>query len=103
MIIFIGPLDMWRLGLFIIFGFLFYCLPTIIGWKKKNLKGILLLNLFLGWTILGWIGALIWAVTSETKQQVWSYICAKCGFKNELNQKVRIYVCRQCKTETEVN
>jgi len=87
----------------IIAGLAVYFLPTIIGWKKKSSEGILLLNLFLGWTFLGWLGALIWAVSSETEQQRWTYTCPKCGFKNELNQKVRIYVCPQCKTETVEN
>lgn len=42
-----------------------YLLPAMVGWKKVNATGILLLNLFLGWTFIGWIGALIWAVTGE--------------------------------------
>ena len=92
-----------ELVLISIAGLALYFLPTIIGWRKKNSQGILLLNLFLGWTVLGWIGALIWAVSSETEQQGWIYTCSKCGFKNELNQKVRIYVCPQCKTEAEYN
>jgi hypothetical protein len=29
--------------------------------------GIFLLNLFLGWTVVGWVVALIWAITSEPK------------------------------------
>ena len=28
----------------------------------RNLGGIFLLNLFLGWTLVGWVVALIWAV-----------------------------------------
>jgi hypothetical protein len=73
--------------LIIIVGLALYFLPAIIGWKKKNSQGILLLNLFLGWTLLGWIGALMWAVSSDIEQRRWVYTCSKCGFKNELNQK----------------
>ena len=29
--------------------------------RRANLMSIFLLNLFLGWTILGWVGALVWA------------------------------------------
>lgn len=38
-------------------------LPTFIAYRREHLNRvpILLLNLFLGWTVLGWIGALIWA------------------------------------------
>jgi hypothetical protein len=31
--------------------------------------GIIVLNLLLGWTVLGWVGALIWAVRAETESQ----------------------------------
>ena len=41
-------------------------LPTIIAVLRghHNALAIFLLNLFLGWTILGWFGALIWAATA---------------------------------------
>jgi len=38
-----------------------YFLPSILGYKRKNKMAIFLLNLLLGWTVLGWIIALIWA------------------------------------------
>jgi hypothetical protein len=59
------------LGIFIIpaiiFGIAFYFLPTIIAVArhKKQALAIFLLNLFAGWTALGWVGALIWAVIKE--------------------------------------
>jgi hypothetical protein len=42
---------------------LVYFIPTMVGWNHKNGTAILLLNLFLGWTFIGWVAALIWAVT----------------------------------------
>lgn len=53
------------LGLFLLFlaGCLYF-LPAIIGGKTKNAAGILLLNIFLGWTFLGWVIALIWSISS---------------------------------------
>jgi hypothetical protein len=46
--------------------FLFiYFVPAIIGSDKKHSAGIAILNLFLGWTFIGWAIALIWAVSSE--------------------------------------
>ena len=41
-----------------------YFLPFFIACirEHKNRAAILLLNLFLGWTGLGWLGALVWAV-----------------------------------------
>ena len=44
---------------------LIYFIPTMVGWKKKHSSGIIVLNIFLGWTFFGWVGALIWALTSE--------------------------------------
>jgi len=56
---------------FLLVGLALYCLPMIVAIidKKAATGGIIILNLFLGWTILGWIGALIWAVTSEIEAQ----------------------------------
>ena len=43
-----------------------YCLPTIIAFKKKrrNRAAICVLNLLLGGTLLGWVVALVWALTT---------------------------------------
>jgi hypothetical protein len=42
-----------------------YFLPSIVGYKKVNFGAIFVLNMFLGWTGIGWIGALIWALTVD--------------------------------------
>jgi len=42
-----------------------YFLPAIIGRDKRDASGIFLLNLFLGWTLIGWFIALIWARAAE--------------------------------------
>ncbi|HMH06016.1 MAG TPA: superinfection immunity protein [Terriglobales bacterium] len=46
------------------FGFIFYFLPSLIALarSKRNLLAIFLLNCFLGWTLVGWVVALVWAV-----------------------------------------
>lgn len=46
-----------------------YFLPVIIAWSRghHNKAPIFLLNLFLGWTGLGWLAALIWSVSSIKK------------------------------------
>ena len=45
-------------------GALIYFLPSLIAGNRahRNLVPIIILDTLLGWTILGWIGALIWAV-----------------------------------------
>jgi hypothetical protein len=50
-----------------ILGLEVYFLPSVIARirRKRNTTPICLLNLFLGWTVLGWIGALIWAFMAD--------------------------------------
>ena len=47
---------------------LLYFLPTVIALSRGHLSAlaIFLLNLFLGWTVVGWIVALIWSCTGNT-------------------------------------
>ena len=54
-------------AIIIIISLISYFLPTVIAMLrgKSNTFAILLLNLFLGWTFIGWIVALVWSVTSE--------------------------------------
>lgn len=42
-----------------------YFIPTISGRHKKNATAIFMLNLFLGWTFIGWVVALVWACMKE--------------------------------------
>lgn len=46
-----------------------YLLPTFVAFGREhhNKWAILVLNLFLGWTFLGWIASLVWAVTAVRK------------------------------------
>ncbi len=41
-----------------------YFLPSFIALLRqhKNKLAIFLLNLFLGWTVLGWVSSLVWSV-----------------------------------------
>jgi sorbitol-specific phosphotransferase system component IIC len=40
-----------------------YFIPTFVADRRKNHVGaIFALNLFLGWTLLGWVGALVLAL-----------------------------------------
>lgn len=42
-----------------------YFLPFIIGGRSPRAGAIFALNLLLGWTIIGWIGALVWALAES--------------------------------------
>lgn len=41
-----------------------YFLPTIVAWMRQqpNATAIFFLNLFLGWSLVGWVIALVWAL-----------------------------------------
>ena len=49
------------------FGFVVYFLPVIVALLKsrRDTLSLLLLNLFLGWTFIGWVVALVWAFKPE--------------------------------------
>src|SRR4030095_5348950 len=42
-----------------------YFLPTIVGRNRRNAGAIFLLTLLLGWTLLGWVIALVWAAMPD--------------------------------------
>jgi hypothetical protein len=50
---------------------LVYFLPALIAWRRRhpNTGTIVLLNLLLGWTMLGWIALLMWSVVSPSRAQ----------------------------------
>ena len=55
--------------IFTVSGLLIYMLPSIVavGNNRMNTGAICLLNIFLGWTLIGWVGALVWASTKAPK------------------------------------
>lgn len=48
---------------------LLYFVPAVVARirEHQNAGAIVLLNLFLGWTLLGWVVALVWAFTEVRK------------------------------------
>jgi cytoskeletal protein RodZ len=57
-------------GTFVIL-ILLYFVPSFVAKirKKRNSDAIMLTNLLLGWTVIGWIVALIWSVTVDAPVQ----------------------------------
>ena len=49
------------------FSLAFYFIPTFVALarKKRNTAAIFAVNLFLGWSFVGWIVALVWAVSGD--------------------------------------
>ncbi|QWD61662.1 superinfection immunity protein [Polynucleobacter sp. MWH-UH25E] len=46
---------------------LFYFMPFAIAFNRKraNTGAIFALNLFLGWSLIGWVVALVWSLKEE--------------------------------------
>lgn len=58
------------LGLLVLFGLVVvYLLPSIIAAERGHMSSgaIFALNLLAGWTALGWLAALVWSLTADTR------------------------------------
>lgn len=57
------------IGCFLI---MLYMMPALIAYLNyhRNWKAIVVLNVLLGWTFLGWVVALVWAIVNDTQQKV---------------------------------
>lgn len=49
----------------ILAGFVVYFLPSIIGRQRPDRGKIFLVNLLLGWTLIGWVVALVMAMNRD--------------------------------------
>jgi hypothetical protein len=64
---------------------LLYFLPSIIGKDKRDAMGIFLVNFFLGWTLIGWVLAFLWACASDRPAYMQyapsglAHFCSNCG------------------------
>lgn len=75
----------WLVSLFL------YFLPAFLARNKPNFMSILILNILAGWTFIGWIIALVWAISSDSQRPVAplvqpaqpaaaaSFFCTSCG------------------------
>lgn len=81
---------------FVICFLVLYFLPFFVAVDRKhNNKGaILALNLFLGWTMIGWVIAFVWACTNDRKVNT-SHTHIKCPECAELVLK-EAKKCKHC-------
>jgi RsiW-degrading membrane proteinase PrsW (M82 family) len=83
-------------------GLTIYFVPFFIAKARHhhNSDAILVLNLLLGWTLLGWIGALVWAFTATrpVKHNDLGDDLEACPFCAE-QIKATATVCRYCQRE----
>jgi uncharacterized membrane protein YqaE (UPF0057 family) len=61
-------------GLFLIlFGLFCYFIPFVVALsrgKANGTGGVFVVNLCLGWTLIGWFVAFIWACSGETNAEI---------------------------------
>ena len=57
-----------------VFAFVIHFLPTFVAGSRhaENFWWIFLINLFFGWTLVGWVIALVWAFR-DTPRYVYRY------------------------------
>jgi len=81
-----------------ILGIALYFVPSIVAAARQHRNGVPigLLNIFLGWTFIGWVLALVWAFTANTtKPQPEAPRLVKCSECAELIQP-DAKRCRHC-------
>ena len=89
--------------LFIGVGLFIYFLPTYCGRNKRNVGAIFALNFLLGWTLVGWVVALVWALSHDVPTAIVvnqpgsatpgvAILCAQCGKYSEPTAKF----CQSC-------
>lgn len=69
----VGPWEIACLLLFIpkiLLYLLIYLLPSLVAYilAKANIRKIFIVNLLLGWTVVGWIVPLMWAISRKQPQ-----------------------------------
>ena len=54
-------------GLLVVAAFVIYFAPSVIAMSREHLDtpSIVLLNVFFGWTVLGWVVALCWSAANK--------------------------------------
>jgi len=60
----------WLFLLIFIASMAVYLIPVIIAIlrRHRNMAAIIILTIFLGWTFLGWVAALVWSTTDNTEK-----------------------------------
>jgi hypothetical protein len=65
-------LPIFLIVLIAIAALVIHFLPIFVAWRRhvKNFWWIFIINFFFGWTLIGWVIALVWAATDEPRYVV---------------------------------
>lgn len=83
---------------------LIYLIPTFISYRRnhQNKVSILVLNILLGWTVVGWVISLVWSLMKvNNSSYTGGDVDKKCPFCAETIKK-EAKICRYCNKEQEV-
>lgn len=60
----------FAIGIALVLGVVLYFLPVIIAvrWQHPQAGAIAVVNVCLGWTLIGWVAALAWALAQRPAQ-----------------------------------
>ena len=69
----LGRFGIWEIAIILLIlpSLAVYFVPTIIAILRRvrNIVGIIILNIFAGWTFVGWIIALVWSIRDEPQSR----------------------------------
>ena len=68
-------------------AFAFYMLPAVVAAQRKHhqANAIAAVNLFFGWTLIGWVGCLIWALTEPLSVEARAEVMARAFTRAQAN------------------
>jgi hypothetical protein len=94
----------------IVIGFALYFLPSLVARSRDaaNKSSVIVVNLFLGWTFLGWVVALAMAVAGTSEQRtpvpagLRPMVCPRCNMQQNIPADDTTFTCWQCQLVSEV-